>query len=113
MTNLFRIYCGRTVPASVAQNSARETFVRDGAISRFVAEVVSKAFPAGFTQSSVEGFWRDSVTGRTITEPSVIFEVLAGPEEAHRVREVALAYKSWFSQQAVLVVAVPVTADFV
>jgi hypothetical protein len=113
MTTLHRIYCGRNIPETVAQNSSREAFVRDSSLARFVAEVVSKAFPGGFSQTSVEGFWRDTVTGRTITEPTVIFEVVVEDGSKDRVLDIAKAYKSWFSQQAVMVVSIPVNAEFV
>ena len=109
--NLNRIYCGRMIPETVAQNSSRETFVRDSSIARFVASEVATRFPNGFTQTSVDGFWKDTVTGRVINEPSVIFEVVSDDKEA--VREVALAYKRWFHQQAVLVVSIPAAIDFV
>lgn len=105
LTSVSRIYCGRCIPTG--------GLVTDEALSEFVSSVVSAAFPAGFTVLTGNGGWRDVATGQTITENSVVFEVMHGPAQSAAVYSVARAYKAAFAQDAVGVTTTPVAVRFI
>jgi hypothetical protein len=105
LTTVSRIYCGLSKPDGSA--------VTPEALDSFVNGPLAQTFPDGFSVLHADGGWRDMATGQTIREPSAIFEVAHGSQDAERVREVARAYKAMFDQQAVMVASVPVVTQFV
>lgn len=95
------LYLGRAIPAGGE--------VDDRAVATFVADTVARHLPAGFTLIAGTGGWRDTATGRTITEPTLVLMVLHPPGERGPVEAVAAAWAERFGQQAVLRVEQPVS----
>ena len=91
-----RLYFGRNMPDGGA--------ITDAQINGFLREVVSVAFPSGFTLIHAEGGW----TGSTgfIREPSAVLEVYHNgfPSDRGAINLVAREYKYRFVQDAVMVV---------
>ena len=79
--------------------------VSDADWRTFLDEVVTPAFPDGFSDWDADGQWRNS-KGAIVKEPSkVLLVVLPGrPDDHDRLTSVAAAYKARFRQQSVLVV---------
>lgn len=104
-----RIYCGRKVPTQNVRRLSdgsvdwRQANVADAGIAGFVRDYLAKSFPNGWTQINAIGGWLDAASGQTITEPSVIFEVLHDHADVSLVRAVAERYKVRFQQDSVLV----------
>lgn len=105
LSTVSRIYCGLSKPDG--------SHVTDAMLDSFVDNTLAHEFPDGFSVLHADGGWRDLATGATIREPSAIFEVAHGKQDAKRVLEVARAYKQEFGQQAVMVASVPVQTQFV
>lgn len=105
LSTVSRIYCGLSKPDG-SQITAEM-------LDSFVNSTLATQFPDGFSVLHADGGWRDMATGQTIREPSAIFEVAHGSQDAERVRAVALAYKAAFDQQAVMIASVPVSTQFV
>lgn len=101
-----RLYFGRNIGDTLG--------VSDSLWARFVSEVVSTRFPAGFTFWAAGGGWRDS-TGRTMREPSFVIEVVhpvRAPAADSAIVAVITEYKRRFHQQSVLRVATAGRASF-
>lgn len=94
------LYLGRAIPAGGT--------VDDRAVEAFVADTVARHLPAGFTLIAGTGSWRDTGTGRTITEPTLVLIVLHPVGERGPVEAVARAWAERFGQQSVLRVELPV-----
>lgn len=107
LTHLSRIAFGCAIPSGGAVNAA------DWA--EFEAEHIACAFPDGFTVLECHGGWKDTVTGCTIREPSIVVEVAhdGSPEAIAAIRTVATVYKTLFQQQAVMVSTVPCEVEFI
>ncbi len=71
----------------------------------FLNEVVTPAFPDGFSDWDADGQWR-APGGAIVKEPSkVLLVVLPGQaDDRDRLHNVVAAYKARFHQQSVLVV---------
>jgi hypothetical protein len=95
------LYLGRAIPAGGV--------VDDRAVEVFVADTVARHLPAGFTLIAGTGGWRDTGTGRTITEPTLVLIVLHPSGERGPVEAVARAWAERFGQQSVLRVELPVS----
>lgn len=95
------LYLGRAIPAGGT--------VDDRAVKAFVADTVARHLPAGFTLIAGTGGWRDTGTGRTITEPTLVLIVLHPVGERGPVEAVARAWAERFGQQSVLRVELPVS----
>lgn len=91
---------GRAIPAGGT--------VDDRAAEAFVAGTVARHLPAGFTPIAGTGGWRDTATGRTITEPTLVLIVPHPAGERGPVEAVARAWAERLGQQAVLRVEQPV-----
>lgn len=109
LTHITRLAFGRAIPGSHGDT------VDDAAWDVFEREHIARAFPDGFTVIEAHGGWRDVTTGTTIEEPSVVVEVAHdGGEEARRaVRIVATIYKALFRQDAVMIVTLPASVEFI
>lgn len=105
LTTISRIYCGMSRPDGSS--------VTDADMADFVASVLAREFPDGFTILHADGGWADLATGATIREPSTVIEVAHGNQDTPRVLAVASAYKRQFAQQAVMVAAAPIAVQFV
>lgn len=105
LSTISRIYCGLSEPDG--------SKVTDSELDSFVNNTLSHEFPDGFSVMRADGGWRDTATGQTIREPSAVFEIAHGSQDAERVRNVARAYKAAFNQQAVMIASVPVHTQFV
>jgi hypothetical protein len=102
---LERVYVGRNIPGG--------GFVSDPDWTKFLAEIVTPRFPAGFTVIADEGSWREQ-TGNIAREPGFILEIIHPdtPATNQAVREIALEYQRRFKQEAVLRVREHVEATF-
>ncbi|SKB49918.1 DUF3574 domain-containing protein [Sphingopyxis flava] len=96
-THISRIYFGMAIPSG-------------GAVSKedwaaFEAENIAAYFPDGYTVLPAEGAWRDTDTGQTIHEPTIVVEVAhdGSAQTQAAIRIVATIYKTLFHQQAVMV----------
>lgn len=106
LTHVSRLAFGRAIPEGGA--------VSDADWQEFQRETLAEQFPDGFTVLQASGGWRDTATGQTIEEPSVIVEVAhdGSPEAEAALRAVATVYKALFRQQAVMLTTVPATITF-
>lgn len=95
------LYLGRAIPAGGT--------VDDRAVEAFVADTVARHLPAGFTLIAGTGGWRDTQTGRAITEPTLVLIVLHPPGDRGSIEAVARAWGERFGQQSVLRVEQPVS----
>jgi len=88
--------------------------VSDGDWSKFENEVLSLAFPDGFTVGEAQGAWRDARTGAAVHERTkvVFIEAAGSPELAGRLERVADVYRKRFHQDAVGIVTRDVCAAF-
>jgi hypothetical protein len=77
--------------------------VSDSAWERFVAEVITPAFPEGFSVMSGVGQWRGA-DGKVISEPNkmVILARPGSPETEVTILRVAERYRAQFHQEAVM-----------
>lgn len=110
------------LPAQKPMTEAQLLFGRDipggGQVSdadwtKFENEVLSAAFPDGFTVNDAQGAWRDAKTGAAVHEKSkVVFVEQASPELAGRLERVADVYRRRFHQDAVGIVTREVCAAF-
>lgn len=107
LTHVSRIAFGRAIPSGGSVNAAEW--------AEFEADHIAAAFPDGFTVLECHGGWRDTETGCTIREPSVVVEVAHdGSQEAvAAIRAVATVYKTLFQQQAVMVTTTAAEVDFI
>lgn len=89
-----RLYLGMNMPGGT---------VPPAEFARFLDEVVSPAFPDGFTRYEAAGQWRGGAGPER--EATVVIEVVhhAGDPLAEKVSEVAAAYRTTFHQESVLV----------
>ena len=89
------LYFGRSIPGGGV--------VSDSAWTRFVADVITPAFPEGFTVTSGTGQWQEA-GGQVVSEPSMIFSVLhPDTQEAEaKVTGIGERYRVQFRQEAVL-----------
>jgi len=108
---------------------SEKTFVRDalyfglsipggGEVSagdwkRFETDVVSAAFPQGFTVLDSHGTWRGD-NGETVAEPGHIIVILHEDDSrsAAAIRDIADRYRTMFHQEAVLRERSTVCASF-
>ena len=89
-----RLYLGTNLPGGT---------VPAADLARFLDEIVSPAFPDGFTRYDATGQWRGKAGSER--EATVVIEVVhhAGDPLAAKVLEVASAYRATFHQESVLV----------
>ncbi len=80
---------------------------------RFVDEVVTPRFPAGFTVVHADGQWRDP-SGAVTREPAEVMTLMHAGDEGARasVAAVVASYKTRFGQEAVLRERVATCASF-
>lgn len=93
-----RLYLGTNMPGGT---------VPPADLARFLDEVVSPAFPDGFTRYDAAGQWRGAAGVER--EATVVIEVVhrAGDPLAAKAREVAAAYRTRFHQESVLLTDAP------
>jgi hypothetical protein len=86
----------------------------DGEWSDFVAGVVAKDFPDGFTVTDGDGQWLDPKTHRVAQERAKIVVVAAppAPDLARRTADVMDAYRVRFHQQSVGVLTMTECGSF-
>jgi hypothetical protein len=94
-----RLYLGQSTPAGS---------VSDMQWRAFVADAVTPRFPAGFTEHTAHGHWRDD-RGLAQEEQTRIVEVAHddSPLAHERIRAIAADYRTHFEQQSVLVTQSP------
>ena len=100
-----RLIMGRAIPTG--------GMVSDADWEKFMAEVVTKAFPAGLSVFQGNGQWLDP-RGNLAKEPNVVIEILHRPSarDDSLMSAVALEYKKRFGQDAVLRITSPATIRF-
>jgi hypothetical protein len=88
--------------------------VSDKEWTDFVAAVLARDFPDGFTVSDGNGEWRDPVFNAVVREQTkiVVIAAAASPDFAKRLRHVTDAYRGRFHQQSVGVITHDVCAAF-
>jgi hypothetical protein len=88
--------------------------VSDAQWTDFVAAVLAREFPDGFTVSDGNGEWRNPVFNAVVREPSKIVVIAApqSPDFAKRLQAVTDAYRTRFHQQSVGVITHDVCASF-
>ena len=82
--------------------------------SRFVADVVARQFPDGFTVEDGSGEWLDYATHRVIHERTKILIVAAAPSTrlGNKIETVARRYRQRFRQKSVGVVTTDACGRF-
>jgi hypothetical protein len=90
-----RLYFGRNIPGGGA--------VTDADWNAFLAEVVTPAFPQGFTTWRTQGQWRNQ-SGTIEREDGFVIQVTHpdDPKADAAIRAIADAYKTRFKQEAVM-----------
>jgi len=89
------LYFGRSIPGG--------GIVTDSAWARFVAEVITPAFPEGFTVTSGTGQWRGA-DGNVISEQTSIVTILHPETQEAEAAVIGIGerYRVHFRQEAVL-----------
>jgi hypothetical protein len=107
LTHISRMYFGMAIPdgGEVAAQDWQE----------FETDHIAAYFPDGYTVLHGQGGWRDSVTQRTIHEPTIVVEVAheGSKENLAALRIVAAIYKALFQQQAVMIQTVKADIGFI
>ena len=99
-------------PATIAEayfgrNVKTRAPVTDGEWARFMAEVVTPAFPDGLTVLDGAGQWRNAAGQISREDSKVLLLVLPGQDQAlasARLAPVTAAWKTRFAQESVLTV---------
>jgi hypothetical protein len=99
-------------PATIAEayfgrNVKTRAPVTDAEWARFMAEVVTPAFPDGLTVLDGMGQWRNAAGRISREESKVLVVVLPGQDQAtasKRLKPVIAAWKTRFAQESVLTV---------
>jgi hypothetical protein len=99
-------------PATIAEayfgrNVKARAPVTDTEWARFMAEVVTPAFPDGLTVLDGAGQWRDAAGQISREDSKVLLLVLPGQDQATaaaRLHPVTAAWKARFAQESVLTV---------
>jgi hypothetical protein len=88
--------------------------VSDTEWTEFVAAVLARDFPDGFTVSDGNGEWRDPVFNAVVREQTkiVMIAALPSPDLAKKLQDVTDAYRARFHQQSVGVITHDVCASF-
>ena len=89
-----QLFFGRTMKGEL---------IPDAAWNAFLAESVTPRFPAGLTVLEARGQWRQRATGRVISQPSSIVEIVTDGLAADYVKFEAIRsdYKAKFAQDSV------------
>jgi hypothetical protein len=98
----------------MGRGKAERGGVTDVQVQAFVDEVIVRNFPDGFTLFDARGHWRDSASGRSVNETTLVFVVVhpPGAEADAAVRSVAESYARRFDQQVVLGSSQPACVTF-
>ncbi len=88
--------------------------VTDAERAAFLADVVTRRFPDGFTYWDTHGQWRDRATGRIVHEASFVIRIVADDTaDTHaRLDAIRQAYRERFRQDSVGITLVPACASF-
>ncbi len=105
LTLVSRVFLGASIPGG--------GWVGQDAFQAFLDTEVTPLFRDGYTVLQGQGAWGDTETGATIKETTRVLEFAHTADDLAKIREVALAYKNQFDQQAVMVSTVPATVSFV
>lgn len=84
--------------------STKGAEVTDREFASFLDEVVTPAFPGGYTVLTGEGRWRDAAAGRTVREDTRVIVILRPPtrETSEKIDTIRREYAKRFDQQATL-----------
>lgn len=88
--------------------------VSDAETKAFVDQAIVPQFPDGFTLFDARGHWRDSKSGRSVNETTLVFVVVHPPGAAAdaALRGIADAYIERFHQSVVLGSSQPACVTF-
>ncbi len=106
----FRLYLGTEIPAGHYDrlgNSTVPLYDRTAFLTK-----VQAAFPSGFTLIDAKGYWRGD-DGQTVTEDTMVVEIVADEEDAGTVIDLARWYADANGQDAVFVTQEPVRSTLV
>jgi hypothetical protein len=80
----------------------------------FLQEYIPKVFKEGFSVTRIQGFWKDTVTRKLITEPTyqVIYYYKLSSSKSIQIDSLRYWYQKLFQQQSVLRVDRKVRARF-
>lgn len=94
---------GVTVQLFFGRTMKGGELISDAAWNAFLAESVTPRFPAGLTVLEARGQWRQRATGRVISQPSSVVEIVTDGLAADFVNFEAIRadYKAKFSQESV------------
>jgi hypothetical protein len=94
---------GVTVQLFFGRTMKGDQPISDAAWNAFLAESVTPRFPAGLTVIEARGQWRQRATGRIISQPSSIVEIVTDGLAADYVKFEAIRsdYKAKFAQESV------------
>jgi hypothetical protein len=103
---LVTLYFGESIPHRAPLSAAQW--------QHFAADVLTPAFPDGFTVTDGQGQWEDDETHRIIHESSKVFTVAAepGPALADKIKTVTGVYDKAFDQESVGITTQPVCGAF-
>ena len=88
--------------------------VDDAAWQDFLARSVTPRFPDGLTVLNGGGQWRQRTTGKIISEPSTVVEIVTdeSPEAFRRLDAIRAEYRQRFNQESVGLVVNESCASF-
>lgn len=90
-----QLFFGRTMKGGA--------IIEEATWNQFLAESVTPRFPAGLTVIEARGQWRQRSTGKVISQPSTIVEIVAEgtPAEFEKFEAIRTDYKKQFNQESV------------
>lgn len=83
--------------------TTKSELIGDAAWNAFLAESVTPRFPAGLTVLEARGQWRQRATGRVISQPSSVVEIVTEgtPADYEKLQAIRADYKAKFAQESV------------
>jgi hypothetical protein len=94
---------GVTVQLFFGRSLKGGQLIDDAAWQAFLADSVTPRFPAGLTVLQARGQWRQRATGKVISEPSAVVEIVTDGTAAdfEKFEAIRRDYKARFTQESV------------
>jgi hypothetical protein len=105
---------GVTVQLLFGRSQKGGSTIDDTAWHDFLARSVTPRFPDGLTVLQGSGQWRQRTTGRIVSEPSTVVEIVtaASPETFRSLDAIRAEYRDRFAQESVGLVVNDSCASF-